>query len=280
VASAKYKTFYSYEHPICTYVQRRRCSSLHVIRALCKAFPEGVRKLYDGNRTLLHFACSSVLPLHVVSFLLDEWPEAVGIQDGVGKLPLHYACANNSPKDVISLLLRVGPSSAMVKDDQGRLPLHWACMRNFSPDAVPLLLEVYPKAAMTKDKSGQSPVDMVHFYVSCIQSVGYLTSTVGDEDDSRTMIMCIGYLIANRKRQEDEEKVAVVGDMMRQFIEMKWWGGVSLLFDLASPSSLVRCFDDIPLSVLASALSMVGENCRMLTLWSLIKNKQDILQIC
>mmetsp|Transcript_36779 Transcript_36779/g.53869 ORF Transcript_36779/g.53869 Transcript_36779/m.53869 type:complete len:194 (-) Transcript_36779:61-642(-) len=164
----------------------------------------------------------------------------------------------------------------MIKDDQGRLPLHWACMRNFSPDAVPLLLEVYPKAVMIKDKRDESsPVEMVHSYVSCIQSVGYLTCSGGASDDSRTMIMCIGYLIANRKRQEDEEKIAVVGDMMRQFIEMKWWGGVSLLFDLASPSSLVRCFDDIPLSVLASALSMVGENCRMLTLWSLVKEEGD-----
>eukprot|EP00957_Ditylum_brightwellii_P076670 5827895-Ditylum_brightwellii.AAC.1 len=56
---------------------------------------------------------------------------------------------------------------------------------------------------------------------------------------------------------------------------MKWWGGELLLFDLASPSSLVHCFDDIPLSVLAIALSMVGGNCRMLTLWSLVKEEGD-----
>uniref|UniRef100_A0A7S4WC36 Uncharacterized protein n=1 Tax=Ditylum brightwellii TaxID=49249 RepID=A0A7S4WC36_9STRA len=280
-ARAKYRVFKcAYKYPLSIYIQSFRRSSVRVIEALCKAFPEGVREGSCGSKTLLHSACIYGMSSQVVSLLLNEWPEAATVQDEGGRIPLHYACESNLSKYAISLLLKACPLSIKTKDNSGKLPLHYACNKRGPTNIMPLLLESYPEATVAETTKKLSPLDMVRQYFTMIDQHKYLTSTNDDQDKPRTMVLYVGYLVENKGEQEDEEYIAVVRKIMKISIQMKWWGGVMVLFDLAPPSSLVRCFDDIPLSALPSVLSTIGGHCHMLTMWALMKNKQEILRIC
>jgi len=205
--------------------------------------------------------------------------------------PLHYECENGSSTGIVSLLLNVFPEAVMEKDDVGRTPLHCLCLKrsvvekehhasveNFpevaheadhlqfassncpSIEVVSLMLERCPLAVTEADDNGNTPIDFWNEHHS-------------PEYDERLATVLFG--IENLYDDDLDQSIAL--HIVEEFEDIGWWAGVALALDLCP--SIAQCLDDIPTSAIPKLLSMLGRRCDKLTLWNVIINRQDILNI-
>ena len=76
-----------------------------VVKALLKAYPDGIKHVDSGGHTLLHQAACNAQSEQTVALLLSAWPEAAAMRDVDGNTPLHFAAGCKAPSTVVQALL-------------------------------------------------------------------------------------------------------------------------------------------------------------------------------
>jgi len=128
-----------------------------VVKALIKAYPDGVSMKDSGGDLPLHLACREKASKAVVFALLKADPHAAKVEDDEGRLPLHLACRRGAGAEIIDNLIIAYHGAAQSPDSYSLLPLHWACAQNAPVPVVERLLRAYPQAVDMKDKWGRTP---------------------------------------------------------------------------------------------------------------------------
>eukprot|EP01031_Cornospumella_fuschlensis_P036237 gene36237-43958_t len=131
--------------------------SVDVVKYLCEAFPDPLRKPQSSSGRLpLHFAAVKCLSSKVMKYLLDAYPDAAQTFDCHRRLPLHNLiarCDYVTPARLrcLRLLLDAYPHAASMRDNDGRTPYHLAKRDNHGPLVLRLLLRADP---------GQNPEEL------------------------------------------------------------------------------------------------------------------------
>mmetsp|Transcript_2064 Transcript_2064/g.3147 ORF Transcript_2064/g.3147 Transcript_2064/m.3147 type:complete len:308 (-) Transcript_2064:193-1116(-) len=240
-------------------------ASRDVIEFLLEKWPKAVEEQNIDGTTPLHLACLGA-SLEVVSFLLEKYPEAVKIQNNYGTTPLHYAGASLGK---IKLLLKHWPAAARVANKKGDTPLHFVCGDDASMDVVSLLLQRHPAAVVQRNKDGITPIDR------CFASHPYQ-----DQWEKQKVVLLAVYQlqILDVFDKKDESQRAALR-IIKKFVSIGWWGGVALVFD-HSPLVIFKSFlNNVPTCAFPEVLSMMGNYCKAITLWYLLKERQDILNV-
>jgi len=289
----------------------RNSSSLEVVSLLHKERPNAVKVKDSNGNTPLHAACIGGASIEVISFLLDKWPNAVEEKSIDGTTPLHLACVG-APLEVVSLLLEKCPEAVKIQNNGGATPLHYTCT---SPEKTKLLLKHWPEAAAVTDIKGDTPL---HFVCGGDISLGVMLlllehtpeSVFQRNKDKMTPFDCgfgnypddedgMGFGGYARYDGLDKQKMVLVAvqqvltfDMydktdehqsaalrfIKNFMDIEWLGGVALVLD-HSPLVIFKSFVHVaPTYIFPEVISKMGNQCRMLTLWFLLRGKQDILK--
>uniref|UniRef100_A0A7S4T1H8 Ankyrin repeat protein n=1 Tax=Ditylum brightwellii TaxID=49249 RepID=A0A7S4T1H8_9STRA len=236
-------------------------ASVESVTFLMEKCPQALAEKEEmAGQTPLHCACTFSVSHEVVSFLLKACPTVVEEKNKFGQTLLHSMCSiNGNPAslDTLLLLLKYHPEAVRIKDNDGRMPLHYACKKRVSIDVVTLLLEKNPSAVEEKDIYGETPLHLMCKYCTPARE--------------KMILSHVSCLVSNRLDR------SVATKMMRDFIEIKWQGGLILLFELFPLS--VTCLNHIPMSIVPSLLSMMGRHCKILTMSTMMINRQDVLNI-
>uniref|UniRef100_A0A7S4S476 Uncharacterized protein n=1 Tax=Ditylum brightwellii TaxID=49249 RepID=A0A7S4S476_9STRA len=264
---------------------------LKVLSWLLKECPEDAKEKDSLGKTPFHCACEKSATLEFVSLLLKAYPEAAKMKDNDGMTPLHYECENGASTDIVLLLLNAFPEAVAEKDDEGRTPLHCLCLKRSlvekeqhamvenvpevayeadhlqsassnipSIKVISLLLERYPLAVTEEDCNGNTPIDFWNEHHS-------------PDYDERLATILFGI----ENLYEDDLDQSIAYRILEEFQEIGWWAGVALALDLCP--SIAQSLGDIPTSAIPSFLSMLGRRCDKLTMWNVLINRQDILNI-
>uniref|UniRef100_A0A7S4WEB8 Ankyrin repeat protein n=1 Tax=Ditylum brightwellii TaxID=49249 RepID=A0A7S4WEB8_9STRA len=263
---------------------------LNTLSSLLQTCPEAAIVKDNRGNTPLHIACIYQVSLEVLSLLLETCPEAAKEQSNRGSLPLHHAC-NIRPltTETISLLLQKYKAGAVHKNSSGLTPLHIACRHNAPLEVVSLLIKTCPVAAQLKENQGYTPLQLmcwegeVNYPIFLLLLDVYPAAVLGRDVHGNTLldhdylpfvvgnlVYCVGNMIENHTDK------AEVKESMEYFIRVDWWKGVSMALNY-QPCLVLEIIDSSASSVFPYLLSMVGRSCKMLTLWSIISNKQDFL---
>mmetsp|Transcript_4512 Transcript_4512/g.6167 ORF Transcript_4512/g.6167 Transcript_4512/m.6167 type:complete len:394 (-) Transcript_4512:253-1434(-) len=224
------------------------------LEPLLKVNPDAISVQDIDGQTPVHQACKVCEYVEVFAAMIKISPSVGMTQDKHGKTPLHLVCDDCVLSEVVPLLLKASPSAASVVDWRGQTPLHVACRSGMS-SAIKCLLEADPSAVRALDYKGQSPLSLIS----------------SDLDMEATMVLWdINRLF------ECELDLSIVTSIVNDFKYYRWQFGVRLVVD-AFPK-VTRYLDGTPTSVIPSALSMMGQHCRMLSVWELVRNKPEIFK--
>lgn len=123
--------------------------SIHLLRLLLAAFPEGYKKRDNNGKIPLHYACSTKTErISAYVFILldsESGTDCLTVQDYSGKtplqlkdenerLPLHRLVATSGGLSLkrLQTLVKSYPESIATADKYGNLPFHYACLNPFS----------------------------------------------------------------------------------------------------------------------------------------------------
>eukprot|EP00565_Helicotheca_tamesis_P004068 CAMPEP_0185732434 /NCGR_PEP_ID=MMETSP1171-20130828/16187_1 /TAXON_ID=374046 /ORGANISM="Helicotheca tamensis, Strain CCMP826" /LENGTH=380 /DNA_ID=CAMNT_0028401931 /DNA_START=32 /DNA_END=1174 /DNA_ORIENTATION=+ len=222
-----------------------------MISFLIKTHPDSIWVINNVGMTPLHSACTCQASIEVVSQLLQAWPAAAREKDSNGMTPLHVACEYEAPSEVISLLIREYPKAAKGGDGHGRTPLQSACWNNASEEVIKLLIEEKPSAVKDND-----------FFMGSLQDYDF------ENEKTAKLVSNVCRLFCDKVDNETAEGI------MKYFIDIEWWGGALIVVDVR-PTILNAL--EIHDKLVACLFSKVKRHCKLLTLWQLIMNRQDII---
>mmetsp|Transcript_25609 Transcript_25609/g.33943 ORF Transcript_25609/g.33943 Transcript_25609/m.33943 type:complete len:435 (+) Transcript_25609:77-1381(+) len=226
-----------------------RGASLDVVSLLLEKWPDSIKEKNNDGETPLHLACQGGSS-ETVSLLLNRCPEYISEKDRFGRLPLHIACANGAPLDVISILLDRFPESIKEKTIKGKLPLHGAC-HSGKHEIVKTILQKNYSAVKEVDLEGRTPSD--YFSNSC---------------DAKRIVDIVYCLLWSKTDNRVAKRV------MRDCIETKFWDGTKIVLDVYPATLQVM---DLPVNVMPTVFSMVDHHCKLLTMWKIISDRQDLV---
>mmetsp|Transcript_4531 Transcript_4531/g.6763 ORF Transcript_4531/g.6763 Transcript_4531/m.6763 type:complete len:314 (-) Transcript_4531:238-1179(-) len=240
------RAIYPFEH--CPGYPLHQSLSLHasakLINVLHNVFPYAASAQDKEGYTALHHACLANSSLQIISLLLQNSKEAIKKKDENEMLPLHIACAIGMPTEVITLLVDTYPQGAAQKDVMGHTPLHYASYSESSNDVMKLLLYHYPAAVMDIDA----------------------TNLLNDE--VKQIVNRIHALLSSTINHEKAKEV------LNYFLRIKWIQGVAIVIRIY-PSI---CSDlDVCDFVIPHVYSFVENKCGLMTLWEVLRNRQDLL---
>jgi len=260
--------------------------------------PDALMEKKGCGDTPLHTACRKIIcntpTVEVISLLLERFPDAAACKNTFGCLPLHITCqySRRTPDSlgIVSLLLDVLPTSAKEKNLGGNTPLHYACEYWAPSEVVSLLLEKSPGAAKEKNKEGQTPLHRAccgESYDTVKILLEHNPNALKEKDFYGEVPRCASFLEGINPTAEmaiiiqgvcklvlDDINDEIAEEIMNRFVKAKWWGGVKHVFDFYATTFLRM---NVPTKVVPSAFSMIGHRCRLLTMWDIIRNSQDLL---
>eukprot|EP00957_Ditylum_brightwellii_P161279 12279878-Ditylum_brightwellii.AAC.1 len=222
-----------------------------VISLLIHSNPDATREKNKEGMTPLHSACYYQASFEVLSLLLRTWPAAAKEKDNSGMTPLHNACEFEASLEVVSLLLDTYPAASKGNDGYGRTPLHSACWNNAPEGVLKLLLEECPGAVTTNDE-----------YMGTLQDYEF------ENEQAAKLVSSVCCII----RDEINKQAAV--EIMTYFIKTKWWGGVGIVATFHPAVFNVLGIDG---KLFPYLLSKEKRPWKLLTIWGLISNMQDLL---
>jgi len=273
----------------------KRGASFKAVDAIYKAYPKAIRSKCDYGRTLLHVACTRVTSPEVISLLLDAWPEALYEEDDNGFTPIFLAVQHHASLETLSLLTEACPSVIKQKDRYGRNCLHHACSnrlpsKEVATQLVSFLLEKWPDAAKEKDiLCGSIPLN---FACACYMPLGVIQllletwpSGVKERDRRKEVFvyrgndenikMCLSNVASLLTTDLDHSTALKIMD---DFTRIQWVGGIALLSDLY-PSILQSLERSIPFNVSSYLLFMIGQKCKLMTMFEVLRNRPDLLNV-
>lgn len=131
--------------------------SISGIKALVKAYPEGLTTADEEGNLPIHYACS-LSSEETVMYLIESSPESIKKLNKRNQTALHLACSRYDISErVVHTLLKMSHSACKTRDWQGRCPVHDACMWHAPPVIIDSLLEAYPDSARLFDMTGLTP---------------------------------------------------------------------------------------------------------------------------
>mmetsp|Transcript_29711 Transcript_29711/g.39528 ORF Transcript_29711/g.39528 Transcript_29711/m.39528 type:complete len:401 (+) Transcript_29711:110-1312(+) len=225
--------------------------TLEMISLLINVCPDAIREKSEDGLTPLHSACSYQASFEVVSLLLQSWPAGVKEKDNIGMTPLHNSCEFEAPVEVVSLLMEKYPAASREKDRYGRTPLQSACWHNAPEGVLKRLLEECPSAVKTND-----------LLMGSLQEYDF------ENEEARKLVSSVCCIMC------DEMSKEAAVEIMTYFIKVNWWGGVCIFLSVHPDVLNVLEINDKYFPYL---LSRVKHPWKLLTIWQLISNKQDLL---
>jgi len=220
-------------------------------------YPEALEEIdsYHGD-TPLHLAFQSSSWFEVISLVIEEYPQAIKKANRMEHTPLHVACICKAQPKPIALLLKKCPEAIKATTNDGNSPLHLACYSDLSLRAALSLLEKYPAAVNQKNKIGKTPIDIV------------------DYEDPSSPVLEYMFQIDALLNGKVENTIAL--NILNSFAVFHWFGGIDMMFSVG-PACMQQILIKIPNEVIPSLLSFLGHGCKMLTLWKILHDRQDLL---
>ena len=109
--------------------------------------------------SIIHEACSQLLPNYLLDQILCLYPEITKIQNQNGDTIAHVICSHKqSTTDMVHTLQSHCPSLFFKKDNQGNLPLHLVNSEEHSDEIIDVLLSIYPQAIMVQNEEMNTPL--------------------------------------------------------------------------------------------------------------------------
>jgi len=193
--------------------------------------------------------------------LLRSWTERIKEKTNDGHTPLHCAVGYGASKEVVSLLLSRCPEAIKEQDNDGQTPLHFACCRCMVPiEVVSMLLSRWPEGIKEKDKHGRTHL---------------LTLYPASDSDKATNDVKILLSHVSTIYSDEDNKSSII-DILSFCIRIEWRSGVLLLID--RHPNITKSFD-LHTHVMADFLSVIGKGCSRRTMWEIIENEQDLLNV-
>mmetsp|Transcript_18483 Transcript_18483/g.26589 ORF Transcript_18483/g.26589 Transcript_18483/m.26589 type:complete len:405 (-) Transcript_18483:371-1585(-) len=241
-------------------------ASIEIVSLLLEKYPAAAQEEDSYGIIPARGACGSDASVEILSLLLENYTSVVGTTDHHGYKMLIKTSADHAPLDVILFLLEKFPEAAEM-DKEGLTPLHFACMTYAPLYVLKSLLKYGPHAVTKQDDYGHTPID----YWDRAQSY----DTLSIYDEGKMILSGICCLVDND--HDDDYKASAVKKVVNDFIEIMWWDGVALVFNLF-PKCVQQCLKDFPMTVSPSVLHMMGRRCKIWTMWHMIKERQDLLK--
>jgi len=156
-------------------------AALEIIKVICDACPESLRKENNNGCLPLHIAARDSA-LEIVKLLLEKYPEAVRHANNKGILPIHAAASGSTSPELCCMLIEAYPGSERMPARVGALPLHIACAKN-TVATVEYLYTLYPDAINHTTSYGYP----IHFAITGIM---YRNNPAGSAEIVEFLLGC------------------------------------------------------------------------------------------
>ena len=127
---------------------------------------------FNGNHSILHYACQFRPPIDVIKALYKAYPNAVFERDCKERCTLHIACKYGCDPEVVEFLLEKNPEAASHFDVKGRTPLilaykhyvfesrrEWYNANNKLVEVAEILTEAAPFVITEEDNQGWTALE-------------------------------------------------------------------------------------------------------------------------
>lgn len=113
----------------------------------------------QGTTSIVHEACSQLLPNFLLDQILCLYPEISKLQNHNGDSIAHTICSHKqSTLEMVKTLQCHHPGIFSIQNNQGNLPLHLINSEEQSEEIIKFLLSMDPKTIMVQNKEMHTPL--------------------------------------------------------------------------------------------------------------------------